>query len=44
MIKKVYMVPIGLPGLGKTTMAKRFDKAMHLICYDNMLLTHQQHY
>ena len=40
------MVPVGLPGLGKTTMAKsgRFNPFMHLLCYDNIIFTHQQEY
>ncbi len=47
-MKKVFFIPLGLPGLGKTTFAKHFMQSyknnMNLISYDALLVKHQQIY
>ena len=43
-MKKVFFIPLGLPGLGKTTFAKHLNSTykndMKLISYDALLVKH----
>lgn len=47
-MKKVFFIPLGLPGLGKTTFAKHlqttYQKNFKVISYDALLVKHQQIY
>ena len=43
---KAFLVPVGLPGLGKTTLARKLaaNRQLSLISYDELLLSQTQRY
>ena len=48
MSKQLFLIPVGLPGLGKTTLSKllgeQAGKMFHRISYDAMIIKHQIRY